>query len=341
MIKLAIHNSKRGFHLAWIAYCEANCIPYKLVNCLSDDLIQQLQDCHALLWHHSHMLPNDLIAAKPILAALTQASFPIFPNLNTTWHFDDKLGQKYLLEVLGLPFVNTYLFYDASSAKAWAKKQPYPLVNKLRTGSGSKNVKLIQNYRTAKQIINKAFGKGFSNYNPIGSLKERIYQFKQGRVSWVTVLKGLLRFLYFPAYARILGREKGYVLFQEFIPNNPSDIRIIVIGERAFGITRWVRDHDFRASGSGDFSIDPNLIPLSCVQDAFEAYDKIKGQCIAFDFVMDGDLPKIIEISFGFDPKAFRPCPGYWQKDLSWVATHFIPEHWMVDDLIKQINASK
>jgi glutathione synthase/RimK-type ligase-like ATP-grasp enzyme len=51
--------------------------------------------------------------------------------------------------------------------------------------------------------------------------------------------------------------EKNYVYFQDFIPQNDFDIRIIVIGKRAFAIKRMVRKGDFRASGSGNIKYDP------------------------------------------------------------------------------------
>ena len=63
--------------------------------------------------------------------------------------------------------------------------------------------------------------------------------------------KGLFVLVYTTEYARVTGNEKGYIYFQEFIPDNDFDIRVIVIGDKAFAIKRMVRENDFRASGSG------------------------------------------------------------------------------------------
>ncbi|SDZ40506.1 hypothetical protein SAMN05444412_11336 [Rhodonellum ikkaensis] len=309
---------------------------------MDDDIIEQLKGFEALLWHHSHMVPKDLIAAKTILAALSHLGFPVFPDYRTNWHFDDKLAQKYLLESLELPLVKTFVFYDTEHALSWAKGTNFPMVHKLKTGSGSKHVQLVVNYNEARKIILKAFGKGFSNYSPYNSLKERVYQFKNGKAHWISLVKGLLRFVHYPEYATVQGKERGYVLFQEFVPNNPSDIRVIVIGNKAFAITRWVRKDDFRASGSGHFSHDPDMIPLSCVESAFKANQKLKGQCFAFDFVIDQQQnPRIIEVSYGFSPEVFRLCPGYWDKNLIWHDGRFIPEHWMIEILLKKVGVDK
>jgi len=35
-------------------------------------------------------------------------------------------------------------------------------------------------------------------------------------------------------------RQSGYFYAQEFLPDNPFDTRVTVIGKRAFGSTRWI-----------------------------------------------------------------------------------------------------
>jgi glutathione synthase/RimK-type ligase-like ATP-grasp enzyme len=131
---IAIHKSKTGFHPRWIAYCKENNIPYKLVNCYDNDLIKQLEDCHALMWHHAQQNPKDLVIAKQILFALEHTGFQVFPDFKTGWHFDDKLGQKYLFERIGLPFVKSYAFYDKKEALAWVNTAKFPKVFKFVEG---------------------------------------------------------------------------------------------------------------------------------------------------------------------------------------------------------------
>lgn len=120
-------------------------------------------------------------------------------------------------------------------------------------------------------------------------------------------------------FARIIGSQKGYALFQEFAPNNEYDIRVITIGDRAFAIKRMVRSNDFRASGSGNILYDKNEIDERCVKIALETTEKLKALCIAYDFVFNKDNePIIVEINYGFDHKAYFPCPGYWDQKLEW-----------------------
>ncbi|MBM3206592.1 MAG: hypothetical protein FJZ43_03155 [Candidatus Staskawiczbacteria bacterium] len=340
-MKLAIHNSISGFHPRWVAYCEKKGIPYKLVNCYSNDLIEQLNDCKALMWHFNQGTHKDNIVAKQVLFALQHIGFVVFPDFRTAWHFDDKVGQKYLFELIGAPLVPSYNFFDKTEAIDWLEYVTFPKVFKLRVGAGSQNVRLIRNKSQCLKIINKAFGKGFPKYDAWGSLKERFYNFRKGKMPFFEVLKGVMRLLYAPSYARLGGNEVGYVYFQDFIPNNDSDTRIIVIDGKAFGLKRYVRDGDFRASGSGNFAYAKDLFDERCVKISFEITSKLGLQVAAFDFVFDeNNAPYIVELSYGFVSQVYDPCVGYWDLNLVWHEGKTIKEEWMVDLVLKQINES-
>lgn len=335
---IAIHNSPSGFHPRWVKYCEDNNIPYKLVECHANDIIQQLIDCNSLMWHHSQNNPKDLMAAKPILFALEQAGVKVFPEFNTNWHFDDKLGQKYLLEAISVPFVPTYVFYEKRLALEWVAKTNFPKVFKLRGGAGSANVKLAKTKNDAKILIRKAFGKGFSNYDALSSLKERWRKWSLGKASHTDVVKGIIRFVYPPPYAKASGREFGYAYFQDFIPNNDHDIRVIVIGDKAFAIKRMVRKNDFRASGSGNILYDKHHFSESDIKLAFEIHVKLRSQCTAMDFVYQNNHPLLVEVSYGFVPEGYDLCPGYWDANLTWHEGKFNPYGWMVEEVLKLMN---
>lgn len=331
-MKLAIHKSKWGFSPDWISYCESQNINFKIVNCYDTDIISQIADCDALLWHHHHTLAKDKLFAQQLLYSLEQAGKKVFPNFNTGWHFDDKLGQKYLLESIDAPFVTTDVFYDKEAALEWADKATYPKVFKLRGGAGSSNVKLVYNKSKAKELIKIAFDKGFPSYNKLGDFKENIRKYRLGKNNLINVLKSVRRFIKSTEYATVHGPEKGYVLFQEFIPNNQFDIRVVTIGSRAFALKRIVRKGDFRASGSGFIEYGKEEIDERCVKLAFETTLKLKAQCVAYDFVFDREnKPLIVEINYGFAHEAYFNCPGYWDEKLNWYPGSFNSAHWIIE----------
>ena len=129
---IAIHNSSYGYHPRWITYCKKNGIPYKLVNCYDNNIINQLSDCNALMWHHHHSNAKQILFAKQFLFSLEQSGLTVFPNFRTSWHFDDKVGQKYLLEAIDAPLVPSYVFYSKEMASKWVEQTQFPKVFKLR-----------------------------------------------------------------------------------------------------------------------------------------------------------------------------------------------------------------
>ena len=332
-VKIAIHHSPGSFSERWIAYCEEKHIPYKIVNAYDSDIVGQVSDCTAFMWHHHHANYKDVLFAKQLLYSLQMAGKQVFPDFNTTWHFDDKVGQKYLLEAIGAPLVPSYVFYDKKAALDWIAHTSFPKVFKLRGGASASNVFLITSFSDAKRFINRAFSNGFSQYNAWSHLKERLKKYRLGKSNFRELIAGVIHLFVPTLYARMHGREKGYVYFQEFIPNNNYDVRLIVIGERAYGMRRMCRKDDFRASGSGNFvyvSIDDKTLKV-----AFEVAEKLSLQSVAFDFIYDKDKnPLIVEMSYGYGTKGSSRCPGYWTKDLHWHEGSFNPFGWQVENLI-------
>ncbi len=55
------------------------------------------------MWHFHQGSPRDILFAKQLIFALQTSGKRVFPDFNTVWHFDDKVGQKYLLEAIEAP----------------------------------------------------------------------------------------------------------------------------------------------------------------------------------------------------------------------------------------------
>lgn len=335
-MKIAIHSTSGSFSDQWIAYCQEHNILYKIVNCYDSSLIRQIEDCDALMWHHSQCNSKDIIIAKQILFSVQQTGKVVFPDFNTAWHFDDKVGQKYLLEAIGAPLIPSHVFFDKKEAFDWLSQTNFPKVFKLRGGAGSENVKLVKNRNNARKLIKKAFGRGFRQYDAWSNLKERLRLFQLGKINLWNLTKGLIRLGYEPEFSRIIGWERGYVYFQDFIPDNNFDIRVIVIDDKAFAIKRMVRKNDFRASGSGHILYEKEHFEDSTIQLAFEIADKLKAQTLAFDFVFDNGKTKIVEISYAFAKECYYSCPGYWNNNLIWYPGPFDPYGWMVELMLKR-----
>jgi len=333
-MKIAIHHKENDFSSKWIEYCQKNQIDYKIVNCYENDIIDQLGDCDALMWHFNQSNPKDVLFAKQLLYSMQTAGKKVFPDFNTAWHFDDKVGQKYLLEAIGAPVVPSYVFYEKQKALQWVEKTEFPKVFKLRKGAGSAHVRLVQKQKEAKKLVHKAFSRGFSQYNKVANLKDRWLKFRNGNLGFMNVMKGVLRFGKTTEFAKIVGNEKGYIYFQDFVPNNDYDIRVIVINDKAFAIKRLVRKGDFRASGSGHILYEKHHFHEDTIRLSFDVASKIQSQCLALDYVFKDDKPLITELSYGFVKEGYYPCKGYWDRDLNWVEGPFDAQGWMVESVI-------
>ena len=334
---ITIHKTG-SFAKRWIDYCEKNNIHYKIVNCYDSNIIEQLKDCDALMWHHDHGKHKDVIAAKKILFALEHAGVKVFPDFKTSWHFDDKVAQKYLLEAIGAPMVPSYVFYDKKEALNWANHTTYPKVFKLKGGAGSANVKLVRTKSECINLIDKVFGKGFKQFDGMAYFLDSIKKYKSGTKSINQVAKAFGRMFISTDFSKHIAREKGYVYFQDFIPNLDSDIRIQVIGNRATGLKRFVRKGDFRASGSGDFiELNKKNIDIRLIEIAFLIAKKINSQSLTIDFIYNKDQPLIVELSYGYPYKFYDNCLGYWDANLNWHEGKFISQHWMVEDLVNEL----
>jgi predicted ATP-grasp superfamily ATP-dependent carboligase len=131
------------------------------------------------------------------------------------------------------------------------------------------------------------------------------------------------------------------VYFQKFIPGNDHDIRVIVIGDKAFAIKRMVRENDFRASGSGNVLYEKENFDNDTVRLSFEMAEKLQTQCVTFDFVYQENKPFVVEISYAFLKEGYDPCTGYWDKNMDWHEGKFNPYGWMIEDIIKKVEEKK
>jgi len=335
------HKEQYSFVPRWIQYCQENDIAYKMVDAYKSDIIRDLKDCNIFMWHFSQMDYRDMLFARQLLYSVTKMGLRVFPDFDTAWHFDDKVGQKYLLEAVNAPFVPSYTFYIKEEALEWANNTTFPKVFKLRGGAGSSNVYLVKTKSDAVRRIKKAFGRGFSQRSAWRYAKEQMRTFQNKNGNYLNLLKAVAiwllpaKYIHAKQFSKMHGKEIGYVYFQDFIPNNLFDIRIVVTGDKAFGIKRMTRKNDFRASGGGNIVYAKEEIDQRCVKIAFDVNDKINAQSIGYDFVFDGDNnPLIIEINYAYSPSGYDACEGYWDKKMNWHEGKFNPYGWMIEELI-------
>ena len=132
-MKIAIHslNKKNTFTSRWIQYCKKKGYDYKLVNCYDNNIINKLADIDVFLWHFIHDNFMEKLVAPSLLKVLEFNKIKVYPDLRSSWHYDDKISQKYLLESIKAPLVPSFVFYEKKLAIDWISNAEFPIVFKL------------------------------------------------------------------------------------------------------------------------------------------------------------------------------------------------------------------
>jgi len=336
--RIAIHHREGSHSTRWIEVCRERGLNYSVVDGYACDVIERLRSMDVLLWHFHQLVAKDMKMARAVLRSAETMGLAVFPNAATCWHYDDKIGQKYLLEAVSAHLIPTYIFYELEEALAWIDQATYPKVFKMSRGASALNVRLVRSADEARKLARRAFGAGFKAVPSYWvDARTRMEKVRRKR-NYRATLERLPRTLRNIRRAnQLLGRENGYIYFQEFLPNNDHDTRITIIGNRAYGYCRGVRDNDFRASGSGRNNYDPKSIDLRCIPLAFEATERIGAQTLAFDYIYDLEgQPRLTEISYCYNQAYLHHCPGQWDRNLKWTEGHLWPEDAILDDMLAE-----
>jgi glutathione synthase/RimK-type ligase-like ATP-grasp enzyme len=328
MKRIAIHQNKKKFNHSgswdnpWINYCDAHQIEYEIIDCYQSDIISRLKEFDCLLWHFSNYSHSDMLFARSILNCAKRLGLKIFPDFNEAWHFDDKIAETYILQTINAPIPQSQMFYLYEDVEKWLDQEiVFPIVAKLRTGSGSHNVKLLKSKKRVLQYAKKMFGNGYSPYPSVFYKAKSNYNSSKGNKNvMMSRIKRIPEFYRTLRNAKKFPNEKGYVFFQEFIPNNGYDLKIVVIGDKLSFIARHIRKNDFRASGGGDIYYDRSLITRDIIDSAFFVNDKLGLQCMGYDYVVNlkTGVGKIVEMSYGFSHIALLQANGYFDREAIW-----------------------
>lgn len=307
----------------WIAYAEEHGIPYETADLLACNAIEKLRGTDCLLWQFGQYRYAQMLETRSILYSAKLMGIKVFPDYPEAWHFDDKIAEMYALQAVGAPIPKSWIFYDMDSLKQNLEKGDFtfPIVAKLRTGSGSHNVKLIRNRTELLKYAKTMFFKGGFDSSPSLAFKtisnvRSSHDFK----TFMAKVKRAPEFLRTRRGAKEFPNEKGYVYLQEFIPNDGFDMKVVVVGDKVSGLHRPIRTNDFRASGGGETLHDKSLFTKELIEMVFKTTDALDLQCIGYDVVIDNrnGKPVIIEMSYGFAHEAVMKLGGYFDRSGIW-----------------------
>jgi len=288
----------------WTKYrrlLESNAIPYEIYDVHSSRWLERAREFDVVVGVPS-CEPFDLeeIRRKYCLleGSLGKVCYPSAAHLAL---YEDKMLEAYLCEVHNLPFVPTHISHDKDDALRMVDSLAYPVVSKIVPSSGSVGVELVRTPRHARHIVEEAFSPG-------GRKTHSLYH-----------------------------RQKNYVYFQDFVPNDGHDLRVILIGDTAQGNYRRALPGDFRASGMHLFDYGP--VPEEAIRIARRVNDFVGSPHLAVDMVLGTDgRYRIVELSpiTGVRPRpddlTVDGVPGIYDLDADGNA-HFRPGRFWTPEL--------
>lgn len=334
MIRIAVHpdhhtvlgNLHQSFSDQWVEAGERLGISVELVNAYDRDFLETIKRYDAFLWRYAG--PSDKEWASRLLPSVHQGvGIPVFPSTETIWHSGDKISGQILLKSAGVPTPDDWWFFDKEEALRFCAKTRFPVVFKLAGGAGkSENVTLVKDKASCEKLVGIMFSCGM----------ESIWEASGSQ------LKIRLRALRY-AFREIFGistirqTQKNYAYFQQYLPNNPGDVRLQVIGTKVFAFRRQNRENDFRASGSGIVDYDPTGIGRDLAEFGWQASRNLAMPFCSLDVIFDEGVPKVIEINYNYVAEVVRKCPGFWDFDNGgeWVAHNPGPEACTLEEFLR------
>lgn len=311
-----------GPYPRWTKYrrfLDNNAIPFDFYNIHAHDWIEKANEFDIIIGVPSNELSCLQEIREKYYVLETFLDKACYPSHKHVLIYEDKKMESFISKIKGFPFARTYISYNKEDALQLVGKIKFPVISKIIPGSGSVGVEFVRNQSQARRIVGQAFS-------------------RNGRK---------IQVVYF--------RQKDYVYFQDYIPNDGYDIRVIVVGAWIFGYYRKVLQGDFRASGMGQ--VEKRELPEEAIRIAFEINKVIKSPQLVVDMVHDlDDKYNIIEYSPICQMETpeqlhVKHVPGvyiiedngsiHFEKGRFWVHELALREFFLNDYLLKRSNTDK
>lgn len=303
---------------------------FDIVDMDCDAWVDGVRGRDLVLWKPSFLGPRSASHFKEKIYFMEEyLGLLVVPSFHTIWHFESKVAQAYLFRERSVPTPRTVVSFSQSDALRQLDAANLPLVFKASHGASSSNVRMVNSASDARRLIDNVFCA--ENWRAHRAQRSQ-------RSSRVLGLLTLPRKMWFWSKVRQkLSHDELFnvAYWQEFVANNPADLRITVIGDRhAIGFWRRNRPGDFRASGSGLLDYE-TAIPEAAVRYCIGLNCRLGFDSMAYDLLFRGDEFVIVEMSYGYLDKAVFDAPGHYALDddgrLLYAAGHVMPQELWVD----------
>lgn len=269
-------------------------IKYEVVDLDKSDWIESLKPFDSVIWNPSYMgLKSAGHYKEKIFFIEHYLNKKVMPSYQTVWAFESKIAESYFFKNFNVPTPETIATFSFKDAIDQLSKAKMPIVVKESEGAAGKGVRLVSDKKKyynelLLDFAEKKWAEERLKLNPKSIIIKNITR----KWLWYYILK---RF-------KILRSGRGAAYWQRFLPDNPGDLRIVVVGNFATGFWRQNRKNDFRASGSGKINFDREL-PEEIVLYLIRFTNQMGYDSMVYDVMFEKNDFLITEMSYNCPDK--------------------------------------
>lgn len=202
--------------------------------------------------------------------------------------------------------IKSCCFYTTGDLEKILKENAiyYPVVLKCAQGAGSAGVEIAEN---RNELLKKARRMGKINYEYVCCTKKDRIRHYLGRIKRRMKKDGAIE----------LPSPREKLIIQTYIPNLSCDYKVLVFGEKYYLLKRYVREGEFRASGSGKLEFPNSFADMekNVLEYAYGAYKQINSPMLSIDIAFDGKNCHMLEFQcLNFGPYTLQYSSCYYKR---------------------------
>lgn len=227
---------------------------------------------------HMHFHPQVREMNKRVMQLISMnPEVRLVPSYRSSVLYDDKAEQA---RQFARWMPRTHIFWSPKSAREWMDRCAYPFVSKSREGAGAHDVRLIETKEQASEEVRYVFS-------------------------------------HLGIKCRFGAIQRGYVLWQDFVPGNVGDVRVVRLGSKYMIVRRTGGKNSTKAISSGvrmthvTGELDKATEEVFRQAQFFFEHEDIRWGAVDLIWSADSARWLVLELTVGWNMNGLYDCEFY------------------------------